>query len=134
MAEGTETYKGLAVPLVGESEIKQVTAATDILTLTAGYTGSTVTIVGQGPNAGLRYAHASGAAVRNADSVHLVVFGGPSSLVKVYAPSVGEFGEIVGPKRDGLADQFWSLAWKWWGGYGRLAEACRLVGRIWSLG
>ena len=40
MAEGTETYKGLAVPLVGESEIKQVTAATDILTLTA-VTGGT---------------------------------------------------------------------------------------------
>jgi len=35
MAEGTSTYKGLAVPLNGESEIKQITAATDILTLTA---------------------------------------------------------------------------------------------------
>ena len=35
MAEGTSNYKGLAVPLIGESEIKQVTAATDILTLTA---------------------------------------------------------------------------------------------------
>lgn len=35
MPEGTKTYKGLAVPLYGESEIKQVTAATDIVTLTA---------------------------------------------------------------------------------------------------
>lgn len=35
MAEGNKTYKGLAVPLYGESEIKQVTAATDIITLTA---------------------------------------------------------------------------------------------------
>lgn len=35
MAEGTKTYKGLAVPLYGESEIKQNVAATDILTLTA---------------------------------------------------------------------------------------------------
>ena len=34
MAEGTRTFMGLAVPLSGESEIKQVTAATDILTLT----------------------------------------------------------------------------------------------------
>ena len=89
---------------------------------TAGYTGSTVTIVGQAPNGGLRFAHASGASVRNADSVHMVVFGGPGSLVKLYAPSVGEFGEIVGPKRDGLLDQFWSLGWKFWGGYGRVAE------------
>jgi len=35
MAEGNSTYKGLAVPLHGESEIFQTTAATDILTLTA---------------------------------------------------------------------------------------------------
>ena len=34
MAEGNKTYEGLAVPLFGESEIKQATAATDLLTLT----------------------------------------------------------------------------------------------------
>lgn len=34
MPEGTSTFKGLAVPLQGESEISQLTAATDILTLT----------------------------------------------------------------------------------------------------
>ncbi len=40
MAEGSNTYKGLAVPLWGESEIVQQTAANDILTLTA-VTGAT---------------------------------------------------------------------------------------------
>lgn len=34
MAVGTSTYKGLAVPLNGECEIKQDTAATDFITLT----------------------------------------------------------------------------------------------------
>ncbi len=34
MATGTNTYEGLAVPLFGESQITQQTAATDILTLT----------------------------------------------------------------------------------------------------
>jgi len=34
MAEGTSTFEGLAVPLFGESEIKQQTLATDVLTLT----------------------------------------------------------------------------------------------------
>jgi hypothetical protein len=34
MAEGTKTFMGLAVPLNGECEITQITAATDILTLT----------------------------------------------------------------------------------------------------
>lgn len=89
---------------------------------TAGYTGSTVTIVGQSPNGGLRFTHALGAAVRNADSVHNVLYGGPGSLVKLYAPEVGEFGQIVGPKRDGIVDQFWTLGYKFWGGYGRVAE------------
>ena len=32
--KGSSSFKGLAVPLSGESEIKQVTAANDVLTLT----------------------------------------------------------------------------------------------------
>jgi len=87
-----------------------------------GFTGSTATIVGEGANGGLRFIHAAGETVNNSDSVHTVVIGGPASLVKVYAPSVGEFGEIVGPKRDGIVDQFWTLGWKWWGGFGRVSE------------
>jgi len=35
MATGDCTYKGLAVPLWGESQIHQVTAANDMITLTA---------------------------------------------------------------------------------------------------
>jgi len=87
-----------------------------------GFTGSTATIVGQGPNGGLRFDHASGAGVRSADNVHTIVFGGPMSLAKVYATSVGEYGQLVGPKRDGLVDQFLSLGWKWYGAYGRIGE------------
>jgi len=87
------------------------------------FSGSTATIVGEGPNGGLRFSHPATTPVRNADSVHTVIIGGPASLVKMYAPSVGEFGEIVGPKRDGIVDQFWTLGWKWWGGYGRIAES-----------
>lgn len=34
MTEGTDAYKGLAVPLLGDSEIKARTVGTDILTLT----------------------------------------------------------------------------------------------------
>jgi hypothetical protein len=79
-------------------------------------------IVGEGPNGGLRFAHAAGATVQDADSVHTILFGGPSSLAKVYAPDIGEFGELVGPKKQGLADQWTSFAWKWYGGYGRPSE------------
>jgi len=35
MTKGTSTYKGLAVPLFGDSEIKQETAGTDALTITS---------------------------------------------------------------------------------------------------
>lgn len=46
MTTGTGTYMGLAVPLNGESEITQTTAATDLLTLTgvASATGNLLTI------------------------------------------------------------------------------------------
>lgn len=41
MAEGNKTYKGLALPLNGEYEQKQITAATDMVSLTgaSGQTG-----------------------------------------------------------------------------------------------
>jgi len=84
--------------------------------------GTTVDIIGEGANGGLRFDHASGVAVRNADSVYPVVFGGPSSLAKVYATEVGEFGQVVGPRREGMVDQWATLGWKFYGGYGRLAE------------
>jgi len=80
------------------------------------------TIVGEGENGGLRFAHASGTTCTIKDSVHLIMFGGPSSLAKVYAPTIGEFGELVGPKQQGLAEQWTSYAWKWFGGYGIPAE------------
>jgi N4-gp56 family major capsid protein len=83
---------------------------------------TTVTVIGEGENGGMRFAHASGTAFRNADNVAPVVFGGPESLAKVYDTTVGEYGQIVGPKKDGLADQFTSLAWKWYGNYDIIAE------------
>lgn len=82
----------------------------------------TFTILGTGPNGGLRFAHAAGTAVRNADSVYTILFGGPQSLTKVFATDVGEYGMTVGPKQTGLLDQFNSLGWKFYGGYGRISE------------
>jgi N4-gp56 family major capsid protein len=83
--------------------------------------GTTITIVGMGDNGGLRFAHASGAIVNHDDSVHTMLFGTDTSLVKVWAPSIGQWGDFV-IKRQGLADQWDSIAWKFWGGYGRTAE------------
>jgi len=82
-----------------------------------------VTFVGEGPNGGLRFDHDAASWVGNSTDVFTIVFGGPTSLAKVYEPSIGEFGTIVGPKRDGLLDQFISLGFKWYGNYGRMSES-----------
>ncbi len=84
--------------------------------------GTTLTIIGSGENEGFRYAHADATAVNNNDSVYTIVFGGPASLVKVFVPSIGEFGEVVGPKESGILKQFASVGWKFYGNYGLLTE------------
>lgn len=89
---------------------------------------TTATIVGSGANGGIRFDHAATDYVLNADSVYPVVFGAPGSLVKVFANEVGEFGEMVGPENDGLAHQWQQMAWKFYGGYGRVAENYLLRG------
>lgn len=78
---------------------------------------TTVSIIGKAANGGLMYAHDSGATVSNADSVVPIIFGSPSSLFKVYDLKTGEFGTMVGPKRDGSAEQWWNMAYKWYGNY-----------------
>jgi N4-gp56 family major capsid protein len=94
----------------------------EVVLNTTASASTTITFTGQAPNGGVRFDHASGAAVRNADNVYPVAYGSPQSLVKVFAQEVGAFGEVVGPKFDGLANQFQSLAWKWYGGYGLIAQ------------
>ena len=88
----------------------------------SGSTGTTITVLGGGSNGGIKYAHTTAEYMRNADSVYPVLFAGPRSLVKVFATNVGEYGMTVGPKVDGLLDQFNSLGWKYYGGYGRVSE------------
>ncbi len=86
------------------------------------HTSKVAHIVGEASDGGLRFTHASGTAVSNADNVFTIVFGGPRSLAKVYQPSVGPFGTVVGPKMDGIADQFVTLAYKFYGAYGIVAQ------------
>ena len=107
---------------IGTEETANTHYATNERVKVVSISSTTVTIVGEGANGGLRFDHAAGAGVRNADSVYTIVFGGPSSLVKVFATEIGEFGQVVGPKRTGNLDQFVTLAWKYYGNYGRVAE------------
>lgn len=103
------------------------------VTVAATPSGTTVSIVGAGPNGGLLYDHPVGHAVRNADSVFPVVYGSPYSMAKLYDAATGEFGKMLDPQVTGYLEQFWTLAWKYYGGYGRFRENCILRGEYaWS--
>lgn len=90
---------------------------------------TTVVLVGEGANGGLRFDHASGISVTNADTVYPVVYGGPASLAKLWDSGMdSEFGTVVGPLEGGVVHQFATLGWKFYGGYGRWNEAWVLRG------
>jgi hypothetical protein len=107
---------------IGTEETSTTIYPTNERVKVTGASTTTLTIIGEGENGGLRFDHAAGTAVRNADSVYTIVFGGPGSLLKLYDPATGEFGKVVGPKVSGMADQWASIAWKFYGGYGKLTE------------
>lgn len=91
--------------------------------------GTTVDVIGEGSNGGLRFDHASGEAVRNADNVYPALFCGPMSLVKLYEASMdNEYGTVVGPIKNGKLEQFASIGWKFYGNYGRPVESWLLRG------
>ncbi len=108
---GTEETSAGGVNYPTNERIKVLSAST-----------TTLTILGEGENGGLRYAHPVTDYVRNADSVYTIVFGGPSSLVKLYTPAVGEYGKTVGPHVTGILEQFRNIGWKFYGNYDRLTE------------
>ncbi len=87
-----------------------------------GVSTTTITFTGRHELGGCRYAHATLAAVSNADTVHAAVFGGQNSLAKVFNKQLKEFGTLVGPKVDGMADQWKSVAFKACLGYNRISE------------
>ncbi len=96
---------------------------------------TTITFVGEGENGGLKYDHPTGLALRNADHVYPVSFGsrssgkpGSGSLVKVYDPATGEFGEVLDPEYDGNLKQWLQIAWKAYLGYGRVRESAIMHG------
>jgi N4-gp56 family major capsid protein len=108
--------------MIGSHETGATHYATNEVVTVTSVASTTIGVAGEGANGGLRFDHPVGAAVSNDDSVATVVFGGPESLMKVYDPMIGEFGEVVGPKKEGLLDQFVSLGWKWYGQYARPIE------------
>ena len=116
----TPTNKWLTI---GTRETGDTHYSTNEMVRYVSHATKTATIVGSGPNGGFRFDHDAAAWVGNASDAFPICFGGPTSLAKVYEPSVGEYGKIVGPKRDGLLDQFVSLGFKWYGNYAIMSQS-----------
>lgn len=108
--------------MIGTIETGSTHYATNEYVQVTAVSGTDITVIGTGDNGGLRYDHALGETVSNADNVYPIVFGGPQSLVKLFATDVGEFGQLVGPEETGLLHQFRHVGWKFYGGYGRLLD------------
>lgn len=122
VASGTNIEDGRWLTIGTEETASTFYPTNERVRYVSGADGVTLTFVGQGDNGGLKYDHANGVAVRNADSVYPVLCGGPQSVAKVYAREIGEFGDVVGPKEQGLLEQWVSLGWKYYGGFGVIAE------------
>jgi len=117
-----------AIGFIGTVETGNTHYATNERVIVQAYTAGTATVSGEAENGGLRHPHASGSVFSTDDSVYPVVWGGPSSIMKMFDAGTGEFGTIVGPRKDGLLDQFGSIGWKWYGNYGRIAQSWILRG------
>lgn len=135
MVVTSATNIAVGMPLnIGTEETGDTHYETNERVFVTAINGTTITFVGEGDNGGLRFDHATGVAVRNADSVYTVTCGGPMSLACLYAESglgeagtvtepIGRYGAIVGPHSDGILKQFVYLGWKYYGGYGRINDA-----------
>lgn len=121
VASGTSIAAGMWL-MIGTIETANTHYATNELVYVTAVDTNDITILGKGANGGLKYDHASGETVSNADNVYPIVFGGPQSLIKVFATDTGEFGQVVGPDETGLLKQFRHIGWKWYGGYSRLVD------------
>lgn len=108
--------------MIGTHETGSTHYSTNEIVTVTSVNSTTIGVAGEGANGGLRFDHASGESVSNDDNVGTVVFGGPESLTKIYDPEVGEYGDVVGPKKEGLLDHLYTLAWKWYGTYDRPIE------------
>jgi N4-gp56 family major capsid protein len=106
---GTEETANTHIPT--SEPVKPISAVT-----------TTVQIVGQGDNGGLRYDHDDLTSVRNKDSVYPVVYGSPASMAKIYATTVGEFGKVSDIETDGTLDQWRQIWWKFYGAYAILNQ------------
>lgn len=141
VASATNIVAGMQLTIGTEETAGTHYPDNEIVWVDDSYTaGTTIPVIGQGANGGLKFAHATGVAVRNADHAYPVVFGGPASIAKLYASnyisdagtemSAGDMGVMVGPKPAGNLNQWALMGWKFYGGFGLWSEGWLLRGEF----
>jgi N4-gp56 family major capsid protein len=112
---------------IGTAETGNTWYDTNELFYVTGINGTTITGFafepGPGSSGGLRYAHASGTAVTNNNSVYPMVFLGPESIVKVYSDATGPLGETVVTGPFDKLQRFLTFGWYLIAGWNRAREA-----------
>jgi len=104
------------------------------LFMVTGVAGSVITGFaldpGPGDAAGLRFAHASGAAVNNANSVYPVPVFGPNSVTKAASDWTGPYGETVVTGPFDRLGRFLTFGWYGIEGYSRTRNAWLFRGEV----
>jgi len=117
ISSGTGTYL-----TVGTRETTANGEQSNVETVYVPAVSSGMNLVGGAPNGGLVFDHSSDTPVGGYNQVHAVVIFGAKALMKVHAGDIGAGPQLLPPKVDGLLDQWDSVQWRWYGGFGRGAE------------
>jgi len=117
LSSGAGTYLTL-----GTRETTANGEQTNVETIYTPALSSALSIVGGAPNGGLVFDHSSDTPVGGYNQVHGVIVFGANALMKVFAGDIGMNPQMLPPDNDGLLNQWDSLSWRWYGGFGRKAE------------
>lgn len=107
---------------VGTRETTANGEQTNVETIYVPAVSSGMDLVGGAPNGGLIFDHSSDTPVGGYNQVHGVVIFGAESIMKVHAADIGMNPQLLPPDNDGMLNQWDSLSWRWYGGFGRRAE------------
>jgi len=136
VAAGTNITVGMWLAIQDATEPGNTWSDSNELFMVTGVAGTTITGFaldpGPGDAAGLRFAHASGAAVTNNNSVFPVPVFGPNSVTKASSDWTGPYGETVVTGPFDRLGRFLTFGWYGIEGYSRTRNAWLFRGEVGS--
>jgi hypothetical protein len=134
VASGTGIAVGMWLAIQDAAEPGNTWSDSNELFMVTGVSGTSITGFaldpGPGDAAGLRFAHASGAAVTNANSVYPIPVFGPNSVTKAASDWTGPYGETVVTGPFDRLGRFLTFGWYGIEGYSRTRNAWLFRGEV----